>query len=410
MNALKCAKNNIVIRGCCCMVVLALLSCGNKTSPRQDTAPIPDTMPCVLEQAYVNLTETPAEIEAWRALPEEEDAQVLDRALFDIFGGETPALNEETALRLLAYVPQVFETGKWVNARYGASYLKEKGGYCVGMASAFVSLARRMGFPARMNSMHNFTAFRGHTTAEIYYENAWHHFEPTYAIVFYTNPEYDGLGRIPSFRELVYDRSLRKYCLRVPVPLWEAKYEAPKSAIPQPLDPAFAVAPEEAPLLEQYIATFNESFPCVYHDNVAALFPVALDLSAQRRIMLGDIDGDDLDQFGIRGESGWPRFAGIRTIGNTRAHAVMGLFMVRTESPGYVRLTLHFLNKEAKQDGLRIVELKDAIVGSIVSEAGKWRADFLTQSTDALLLITNPSDTAYIDAVEAEFFTEAPSS
>ncbi|HEO72281.1 MAG TPA: hypothetical protein ENN80_13555 [Candidatus Hydrogenedentes bacterium] len=341
----------------------------------------------------------------YRDLPEQEDTDVLDCALDAIFGEAPPSADEEKALQILAYVPQVFGT-QWSDARYGSQYLTERGGYCTGMAVAFVALCRRANLPARVVSMHNFELARGHSAAETYYEGAWHFYEPTYAMVFYTKPAYDHTGVIPSFRSLLTDKSLLDNGLRIPVPLWNENYVKPVDAIPEPLDPSFRDAPDRPPLRESYTHKFLRSFPCVGSDEMAASYPIDIDFRETSDIWLGEVDQDDMDQFGEITEGRLPRFCGIRAIGKSRFHTAFATFFVRAPRPGRCRLSIHFLHADRKHDDLGVLELRDVVLIGIESREGVWTADLYLQDAESAFIVANRSGNAYIDAIHAVFSAE----
>ncbi len=359
-----------------------------------------------LDRAFFFGVESFDSIHSCVLLESGENTQVLDGVLHMLFPTGAGALSDEArALRILNYVAQVLSGKLWVDARLGSEYLAQKGGYCVGAAHAFVSLCRRAGIPARTLSMENITVFRGHMTAEVFYDSTWHHMEPSYGLFFYTAEHYGGSGRIPAFKEVLAEPELRQYCLRVDAPLWRGYFEEPKDWTPRPISADFKAPESNEPLLGQYLTLFQESFPNVHGPETSASHPVRVDLTQVSEVWIGAKDGKDLDQYGVQStDMKWPRHYGIRQIGKTREHNAFATCFVRLPGPGRFRVTLHFLAPDTKHKGIGVVELLDVSVGRVESRPEQWRGEFLAKGSEAVFILAHQSGLSYIDAIHVQRF------
>ena len=65
------------------------------------------------------------------------------------------------------------------------SYIESCGGY----SNVLAALAATQGLDARIINLHNYPQNGGHTVCEIYYDGAWHMYDPTYGAFYTSTPE-----------------------------------------------------------------------------------------------------------------------------------------------------------------------------------------------------------------------------
>ena len=78
------------------------------------------------------------------------------------------------------------------------SYIESCGGY----SNVLAALAATQGLDARIVNLHNYPKNNGHTVCEIYYDGAWHIYDPTYGAFYTSTPENKVSPTVLSYEEL----------------------------------------------------------------------------------------------------------------------------------------------------------------------------------------------------------------
>ena len=78
------------------------------------------------------------------------------------------------------------------------SYISACGGY----SNLLTALAGTQGIPARLLTLGNYPINNGHAVCEIYYDGAWHLYDPTYGAYYTDTPEDRSTPNVLSFEEL----------------------------------------------------------------------------------------------------------------------------------------------------------------------------------------------------------------
>ncbi len=78
------------------------------------------------------------------------------------------------------------------------SYIESCGGY----SNVLAALAATQGLDARIINLHNYPQNGGHTVCEIYYDGAWHMYDPTYGAFYTSTPENSVSPVVLSYEEL----------------------------------------------------------------------------------------------------------------------------------------------------------------------------------------------------------------
>ena len=336
-----------------------------------------------------------ARFEFFRTLHKGEDTAVLDGVLERLFPGGVAEPGEAELLRVLSYVAQT--TRLEASGRHlGSQVLAEGHAYCYGMARAFEALCRRMGLPARINALHNFEWMQAHNMAEVYYGGAWHLFDPAYGTFFYTRPEYDGQGQIPSARALLSGRAAPDHVFQVCEKLWTGSYDPDWKVRPFPKD--FRYGQYSFTVLELYAHVLARTFPFVQSELEMTSFPIDLDMGEKETLEIGKVDGDAMDTFGRLPNGRYPRFYGTPFLGHMRLGPVFHTITIKASKPGRFRMTYHFL-PGSRCEAMATVELRDVLIDACESGTDSWSAGFKLQSEEGLFLVINRRGAAYVDAI-----------
>ena len=73
---------------------------------------------------------------------------------------------------------------------------------CGGYSNVLVALAATQGIPARLLTLANYPEGNGHAVCEIYYEDGWHLYDPTYGAYYTTTPENTETPAVLGYEEL----------------------------------------------------------------------------------------------------------------------------------------------------------------------------------------------------------------
>lgn len=357
----------------------------------------PPALPGALERAQTALETSREALDQLQRIPVDEDTTVLDAALRRIFKSARPPATEASILEILRYIPQVTAL-QFLNSGRGSDCLAKAQGLGDGMALAFTMLCRRIGFPARINTLHNFEFMQGHTGVEVYYDGAWHFFDSTYAAFFYTEPEYNAKGRIPALREVMTDPALRQNAFMVsdPAALWKGVH-LPDAGI-RPFARDFAYGDYKFNLGQLYDQVFSKSFPVSWSPDATASFPVDVDLTQQDERWIGQPDADVLDMAGKQPDGRYPRFFGAVNIGPGRLGGAAHLLTLNVRTPGLYRITYH-VTPDSPLDALAVVEIKNALVARTATQENTWTIEAYLQDNPGMLLITSPGQSVHIDAI-----------
>ncbi len=267
------------------------------------------------------------------------------------------------------------------------------------MARAFESLCRRMGLPARINGVHNFEWMQAHNMAEVYYDGAWRLFDPTYGAFFYTRPEYDGRGEIPSARAVLSGRAPTQHLFQVCEALWTGQYDVDWQVRPFPDDYRYSRYPFT--IRELYDHILATTFPFVQSELEMESFLLDLAMSDADRLEIGVVDGKVEDMYGRQPDGRHSRHYGAPFLGHMRLGPAFHTVTFKAAEPGRFRVTYHLL-PQSRYDDMAIVALRDVILDGYESGQHTWSAVFKLQSEMGIFLVVNRKHAAYIDAITVE--------
>ncbi|ADU91938.1 transglutaminase domain-containing protein [Taylorella equigenitalis] len=80
--------------------------------------------------------------------------------------------------------------------------VQERIGACGSFTKVFISLMAANGIPSRAVGLYNFPKDNGHVVAEVYYDNKWHMYDPTYNLYFTNEPSNLVNPPVLSFEEI----------------------------------------------------------------------------------------------------------------------------------------------------------------------------------------------------------------
>jgi hypothetical protein len=347
-----------------------------------------------LDRAFVVLDEPAEFIEQWSQPGPNEDLDVLDAALGEIFPDGLDR-SERGILRILSWTAQRIRLQSSAE-HAGSGVIRQGYSNCYGMARAFVALCQRAGWPARINSLHNFELMPSHNMAEVHYAGAWHAFDPTYAVFFYTRPEYDGEGEVPSMRALLATAARGAHGFQTARELWTGAPDGDAEPRPIPEDARYGEYPFTLRIF--YETLFARGFPAALSDAAAVSFPLDLDLRETDELWIGQGDGDISDQLPRRADGTAIRHAGTPVIGKTPIPTAYQTVTFLVSEPGRYQLTYHLV-PGGHHARMAAIELKSVIVERIEADEKTWSLICRIQDTQGLLLVHNRYYAAFIDAI-----------
>jgi hypothetical protein len=307
-----------------------------------------------------------------------EDLFYLQSILDTIFPNGTSGLTEEQiSISILKYVStyMLLKT----NTGSATKMLQEGYAICGGMSISFQALARLAGIPARYVGIFGVPYLGNHAIAEVYYAGQWHLYDPTYGMIFYTEPEYNSKGKIPSLAEVRSGALQSIYLFKAVDHPWLGKYDADEVN-------SFNVTRAEDTYLSDYYGydfissyrlIFSISFPNTMVQLPILSFPVDVDFTRARSMSVGKLDRDVYDMLLASAEPQTAGRVGSHIIGGGGAEEVETWF-IKSSIPGYFRIT--YYSTETDPPRLLLFPLKAIYVVDWRQENGK--AEFILHMSD----------------------------
>lgn len=151
----------------------------------------------------------------------DEDNDLLDKTLKTIFPeGYLKLSVEEKTIGVLRYASSLEHKN---NAGNASKIIRDGYAICGGKDYVFRILLRKMGVPTRYVGLHYTPSQGGHDIAEVYFNNTWHLFDPTFGVFVYSKSSYDGLGKIFSMQE-IRSKPTEGYLMQVSDEIWSGKF------------------------------------------------------------------------------------------------------------------------------------------------------------------------------------------
>ncbi len=396
---LKSALRLTLRLGACLMVGVPYGCSQKEAAPVSTQITQAATSDYSMDRAFV-LTHTntsPQDLARFSVLPQGENTTILDQTLSRIFTQPVANAGEREVIAALSYVAQVLKL-KFSAQHLGSAVLADGQAYCYGISRAFEALCRRLGLPARINSVHNFEYMQAHNMVEVFYDGQWHLFDPTYGTFFYDRDTYDGSGRIPAARELFSGSVSGQYAFMACEQLWTGFYVPGQVPRPLPADFRYRGA---FTLRELYDRVLSVGFPFIQSDMHASSFPVNIDMGEARLLTIGTVDGAVEDVEGRRDNASYPRYHGAAYLGYGSTGSVFHTVTIKSALPGRYKMTYHFM-RGSQITNLGIIELRDIIADKEVLLQTNWSLEFRLQSAEGIFLVVNRDGLAVVDAITVE--------
>ncbi|MFA5020330.1 MAG: transglutaminase domain-containing protein [Candidatus Pacearchaeota archaeon] len=343
-------------------------------------------------------------------LREEENLTIINYHLSQIFGNSTgyAGLNgEEITLNILSYVTQILPLGSTL-CHTGSQSLESESADCYGYSQAFEVLIKKTGIPIRIVNVKNIGYMQGHTLTEVYYNNSWHLFDPTFATFFYTKENFDSTGNVLSFKEVLTNENLIENCFQINTTIYSGNFTSTIEIRKVPEE--YKHKPNVSfTLMQFYREALSTSFPNSYlFEGKTVSFPLELNLSSGN-LWLGSVDSSFSDLSNLKTGDKYTRYAGNWLLGKLIHSTYVHTAILNTPDKGKFKLTYYFVS--GSFENLEITELKGAIVTGISKGPDYYEIEGYVRESGAILLVTNkqPADNSYsniavVDAIHAEFF------
>jgi len=343
-----------------------------------------------LENFYNSAEEKP--VEANLLIGKDEDLAFLNETISKIFPSGVEGLSdEEKAIEIERFITAYLKQKN--NIGNASKILKEGHAICGGKAYAFRILARKMQIPARYVGLYYTPNQGGHDLTEVYYDNSWHLFDPTYGIFVYSNPAYDKKGRILSMQELRSDPQTGNI-LQVVEKLWVGEYSTD-------LKKFGGATLRQDFLKDVYGVDFNQywreevsrAFPVVYGETSWVSLPVDVDLQKNNSVRLGEIDQSLIDMSIYD-----TRFKGFGYLGKSQdVPGVYNTWSIKVDAPADIKIKYYATKKYSE---MKIIPLRSVSVKKIEKEADGVTISLKMLDNPGIFIALVPEGSFVVDAIE----------
>ena len=321
-----------------------------------------------------------------------EDHSLLDKKIAEIFPeGSDSYTPEEKSIRVMQFVTVYLKHQN--NAGTATEILHDGYSICGGKSYVFRILVRKLGLPARYVGLHYTPSQGGHDLAEVYYDSAWHLFDPTYGTFVYSGPEYDKKGKIVSMDQLRSNPNTG-FMMQTTDDAWSGNYTAE--------DRNYIVKPIKKDLFPLFSDDFDQywrtevksAFPVAYGSDSWVSVPIDADLLGKSNFTIGTQDGSHTDVSMHRN-----RYEGYGVLGKSRdTPGVYNTWSLKAE-PGS-KLSIRYWASKPLFSGIRLIPLRSVRLEAI--ERGANYIDLKIQILDepAIFIAIVPEGSFVIDSVE----------
>ncbi len=329
-------------------------------------------------------------------IPEEEDQVYLDGKLKEIFPkGMTGLSDEAKSIAIMQYVSSALTLKN--NGGSATKILKEGYAICGGMSHAFRILCRKTGIPSRYIGAFYLRPIQGgHAISEVFYDGQWHLMDPTFALFYYSNPQYDQKGTVASFHEVVLNPKNRTAMKVVEKP-WQGTYgTAERSFNPLPAGSDYLKDVYGTGIVDLYVKYATETFPVAYGSADPVSFPVDADLRNNTEFRVGEPDGDSRDVV-LQALNG-TTYVGGHYLGGSFPP---GFHTWTIHTPGRCRVQIIYESTTDTPPQLAFVPLKAVRLATHRYDNRQALFEILTIGTEAIFSIYCPESTFVVDAIKA---------
>lgn len=234
-------------------------------------------------------------VEAYRQLYYPEDRINLEPIVSSLRAAASqhcPRVGEQERLcvEIMRYTTSSMALGSPERLECASATLRKAVGSCGTYAMVMCELARVAGMPARFIGLFGIPSIGSHALAEIYHDGAWHLYDPTFGVFFYSRPKWDGTGHVLSAQDIIVSRQ-RPDMIQVVEKPWQLDYDRQRSFMVQPL-----LDPPNSHVLTYWSEKGRRTiFPVAFGNDAVISVPLEVDLSSQRDFSLGAATGQWLD-------------------------------------------------------------------------------------------------------------------
>ena len=333
-------------------------------------------------------------------IDESEDRAYLQSILDIIFpDGMSDLSEEEITIEIQRYVVSTLDLKP--NTGNATKILQDGYAICGGMSVSFRALVRLAGIPARKVDMYGLISQGAHSLVDVFYDDHWHLFDPTYGLFFYSEAEYNQAGRIASLNELVNHAAEDWHLFKIVDQPWKGYDISLRSSKVVRAADDYLADYHGYPFTRAYRQMFATTFPVAYDDNQIISFPVVVDLTQDTRFAVGEVDNSNGDTIAATSASETAGKAVIYYLIGTSSRQYLHTWFIQVPSPGLVRVT--YYSTELEPPTLMLFPLKAAQVIS-ASQAGN-KAEFLLRISDpqASVQFWSANGVYWVDAMYAEW-------
>ncbi len=285
----------------------------------------------------LNQSRSPSEKDLF--ISAEEDREYLQSILDEIFPKGFKDLPEEIiVIDILRYVASrlLFKT----NSGSATKILQDGFAICGGINISFYTLVRMAGIPARYVSIMGVGYFGSHAFTEVFYDDHWHLFDPTFGTFFYSNKTYNGQGYVPSFSNLLENQAETYFFFKATDKPWVGYFNKDISGLGvSGVGDNYLSDYYHFNFKKAYQSMFYRGFP-VANDNLQIVsYPIIINFNSGNPLIMkiGKIDNDSSDILKLTANVDFSGQVGTFYIGGSGIYAVHTWF-ITVPSPGYVRI------------------------------------------------------------------------
>lgn len=307
------------------------------------------------------MLQLPTPYERGQARPEQVDMDLgpgEDRAFLEGCAGTAlQGVGSEPQRRAIALLKYVTSTlNLKAHGGTATAILRDGHAICAGMSRVFCALCRVSGLPCRDVSLFGLRDMGSHVMAEVYYDDAWHLFDPTFGLFFLAEDR-----RLCTLHDMICNPDAGEMFCVVPKP-WQGFDQAAREHEPAPAPADFMKHQYGFGLPERYREWFSVAYPVTYRQ-AATSFPVRVDLA--KDVSLEYVSADQApegacNRIGIDPETGW------MSVGFAFCHTLL----ITAPAGRSVSLEYHFTDSAPELEtmgltGVRVLER--TLEGNLVS-------------------------------------------
>jgi hypothetical protein len=265
------------------------------------------------------------------------------------------------------------------------------------MSHAFRILCQKTNIPSRYIGAFYLRPIQGsHAISEVFYNGQWHLMDPTFALFYYSNPQYDQKGTVASFHDVLLNPQ-KWTAMKVLEKPWQGKYgTAEQSFTPLPAGSNYLKDVYGTGIVDLYVKYATETFPVAYGNADPVSFPVDANLHNNTEFQVGEPDGDSRDV--VMQALNGTTYVGGHYLGGSFPP---GFHTWTLHTPGRCRVQITYTSTSDNSPQLVFVPLKAVRLSTHRHDNRQTLFEILTIGTEAIFSIYCPENTFVVDAIKA---------